>query len=195
MKRILFILAFFFGISASLASQTPVPHYVVVEEAENKIAELELNNQEMAQQNDELDSESRNLEMEIEKSREFIVLADDMVDRLSASAGEIYTLLQSVIDPEVRKELQNRMEENRRSRYELENRKRRENEAITRAENQIDNNRKMIAVNRVRTRTNEQSIEYLRGCIELSISENQDVGSVLDNADKVRQEVESLLND
>ncbi len=195
MKRIILLFAFLAVVCASLASQSQVPHYVVVTEAESEINELEENNRSMAQRNSELDAESSNLENEIEKSREFIVLADDMADRLSASAGEIYTLMQSVVDPQVHKELQNRMEENRRSRYELENRKRRENEAITRAENQIDNNRKMVAVNRVKTRNNEQRIEYLRACIELSLNENQDVESVLDNADKVRQEVESLLND
>ena len=195
MKHLFFVFPLYVGIVAALSSQTPTPHFVVVEETEIEIAELEDRNREMEERNAELETENAGLEVEIRRSREFIVLADDMVDRLSASAGEIYTLMQSVVDPETRRELQTRMEENRRSRYELENRKRRENEAITRAESRMDSNRKSIAVNRVRTRANEQRIEYLQACIDLSVSENRDVDSVLDNADRVRREVESLLSD
>ena len=193
MKRSLFSLVGVVLLAPALLAQSP--HFVVVDEAENEIAELESRNRELAQRSQTLDAENSALEAEIRRSQEFIILADDMVDRLSASAGEIYTLTQSVVDPETRRELQSRMDDNRRSRYELESRKRRENEAITRAEEQIDNNRKMIAVNRVRSRANEQRIEYLRACIDLSISENRDLDSVLDNADQVRREVESLLGE
>jgi hypothetical protein len=86
------------------------------------------------------------------------------------------------------------MDANRKSRYDLENRKRRENEAINQAREQIENNRKKIAVNRVRGNANDQRVEFLQACIDLSINENRDVGSVLDNADRVRQEVERLLS-
>ena len=58
----------------------------------------------------------------------------------------------------------------------------------------FDNTRRIIAVNRVRTTTNDQRIQYLQACIDLSSSENRDVSSVLDKADAITSEVENLLN-
>jgi len=177
--------------AAAAAGQTP--HFVVVDDAQTEIEELQDRNADMARQSQVLEEQNRGLNDEIARSEEFIVQADDMIDRLSASAGEIYTVMQSAVDPAARRQLQQRMDENRQSRYDLENRKRRENEVITQAQEQIETNRKMIAVNRVRTKANDQRIEYLQACIDLSIDENRDVESVLDTADQVRQQVEALL--
>lgn len=194
MKHYFFYVIFIFTGILTLNAQTPTPHYVVINDARAEIASLESRNQEMTQSSDVLEEENRKLEDVIIQSEGFIVLADEMIDRLSASAGELYTLMQSINDSETRRELQTRMDDNRRSRYDLENRKRRENEAITRARDKIENNRKLIAVNRVRTKANDQRGEYLQACIDLSVSENHDVGSILNHADQVRQEVEQLLN-
>lgn len=194
MKHYFFYVIFIFTGILTLNAQTPTPHYVVINDARAEIASLESRNQEMTQSNDVLEEENRKLEDVIIQSEGFIVLADEMIDRLSASAGELYTLMQSINDSETRRELQTRMDDNRRSRYDLENRKRRENEAITRARDKIENNRKLIAVNRVRTKANDQRGEYLQACIDLSVSENHDVDSILNHADQVRQEVEQLLN-
>lgn len=193
MKNCLVYTLFFLTGILTLNAQTPTPHYVDINDAEVEISMLESRNQEMAQAAAILDDENRQLEDEIVQGEGFIVLADQMIDRLSASAGELYTLMQSISDGETRRELQTRMDENRRSRYDLENRKRRENEAITRARDKIETNRKHIAVNRVRSKANDQRGEYLQACIDLSVSENRDVDSILDNADQVRQEVERLL--
>ena len=178
----------------SLFAQTHTPHYVVIDDAQAEISILGSHNQDMERASRTLEEENRKLEDEIIRSEGLIIQADEMIDRLSASAGEIYTLMQSVNDPDTRRELQSRMDDNRKSRYDLENRKRRENEGINRARDQIENNRKLIAVNRVRAKANDQRIEYLQACIDLSVNENQDVGSVLENADRVRQEVEQFLN-
>jgi hypothetical protein len=194
MKLNLILVALVCSGALALNAQTPTPHYVVIDDAQAEISLLDSRNQEMAGANSALEVENQNLEDEIIRSEEFIVEADEMIDRLSASAGEIYTLMQSIYDNETRRELQRRMDDNRRSRYDLENRKRRENETITRARNKIENNRKQIAVNRVRSKANDQRGGYLQACIDLSVSDNRDVDSVLDNADQVRQEVEQLLN-
>jgi hypothetical protein len=167
---------------------------VVIDDAREEIALLDSRNEEMELNSTELEEENRNLEAAIIRSEEFIVQADAMIDQLSASAGELYTLMQTVNDPVTKRDLQERMDANRKSRYDLENRKRRENEAINQAREQIENNRKKIAVNRVRGNANDQRVEFLQACIDLSINENRDVGSVLDNADRVRQEVERLLS-
>jgi hypothetical protein len=194
MKRCLIPIALFYvAVFPAAAQMTPTPRFVVIDDAQEEIAELENRNAEMAAANLGLEEDIRGLEEQISLSEGFNLQADDMIDRLSASAGEIYTLMQSIVDPETRRELQNRMEENRRSRYDLENRKRRENESVARAQERIENNRRMMAINRVRSKANDQRIEYLQACIDLSVSENRDVGSVLDNADRVRQEVERLL--
>lgn len=194
MKHFLFFVLVLFSGILYLNAQTPTPHYVVIDDALAEISLLESRNQEMAGANALLEEENRKLEEEIVLSEEFLILADEMIDRLSGSAGEIYTLMQSINDAETRRELQNRMDENRQSRYDLENRKRRENETITRARGRIEENRKLIAVNRVRSKANDQRGEYLQACIDLSENENRDVDSILDNADQVRQEVEQLLN-
>jgi len=194
MKSLSLALLFMCAGVFSLFSQTPEPHYVVIDDAETEINMLKSRNQEMESASSVLEEENRNLEAEIIRSEEFIVLADQMIDQLSASAGELYTLMQSVNEPVTRRDLQDRMNANRQSRYDLENRKRRENEAINQARGQIEINRKKIAVNRVRGNANDQRSEFLQACIDLSISENRDVDSVLDNADRVRLEVERLLN-
>jgi len=191
MKTILALPVLLGLMAAAAAGQTP--HFVVVDDAQTEIEELQDRNADMARQSQVLEEQNRGLNDEIARSEEFIVQADDMIDRLSASAGEIYTVMQSAVDPAARRQLQQRMDENRQSRYDLENRKRRGNEAITQAQEQIETNRKMIAVNRVRTKANDQRIEYLQACIDLSIDENRDVESVLDTADQVRQQVEALL--
>lgn len=178
----------------SLFAQTHTPHYVVIDDAQAEISILGSHNQRMGGASSTLEEVNRKLVDEIIRSEGLIIRADEMIDRLSASAGEIYTLMQSVNDPDTRRELQSRMDDNRKSRYDLENRKRRENEAINRARDQIENNRKLIAVNRVRAKANDQRIEYLQACIDLSVNENRDIGSVLENADRVRQEVEQFLN-
>lgn len=177
-----------------LSAQNIRPQYVVIAEAEAEIGDLRNLNAEMAARNAELEEENQTMNADIARRRDFIVQADGIIDRLSASAGEIYTSLQSVVDTETRRELRSRMEDNRRSRYDLENRKRQENEAIGRSNARIDNNRKVLAVNRVRTRANDQRIQYLQACIDLSSSENRDVSSVLDKADAITSEVENLLN-
>ena len=177
-----------------LSAQNVRPKYVVIAEAEAEIGDLRNLNAEMAARNAELEEENQTMNADIARRRDFIVQADEIIDRLSASAGEIYTSLQSVVDTETRRELRRRMEDNRRSRYDLENRKRQENEAIGRSNARIDNNRKVLAVNRVRTRANDQRIQYLQACIDLSSSENRDVSSVLDKADAITSEVENLLN-
>lgn len=198
MKHAFCILAFIvWAVSWSvspLSAQNVRPKYVVIAEAEAEIGDLRNLNAEMAARNAELEEENQTMNADIARRRDFIVQADGMIDRLSASAGEIYTSLQSVVDTETRRELRRRMEDNRRSRYDLENRKRQENEAIGRSNARIDNNRKVLAVNRVRTRANDQRIQYLQACIDLSSSENRDVNSVLDKADAITSEVENLLN-
>ena len=180
--------------ASPLSAQNVRPKYVVIAEAEAEIGDLRNLNAEMAARNAELEEENQTMNADIARRRDFIVQADGIIDRLSASAGEIYTSLQSVVDTETRRELRRRMEDNRRSRYDLENRKRQENEAIGRSNARIDNNRKVLAVNRVRTRANDQRIQYLQACIDLSSSENRDVSSVLDKADAITSEVENLLN-
>lgn len=198
MKHAFCILAFiFWAVSRAvspLSAQNVRPKYVVIAEADAEIGDLRNLNAEMAARNAELEEENQTMNADIARRRDFIVQADGIIDRLSASAGEIYTSLQSVVDTETRRELRRRMEDNRRSRYDLENRKRQENEAIGRSNARIDNNRKVLAVNRVRTRANDQRIQYLQACIDLSSSENRDVSSVLDKADAITSEVENLLN-
>ncbi len=194
MKNSLIFLLLFCTTALPLLAQTPTPHYVVIDDAQAEISLLDSRNQDMERSNSVLEGENHGLGEEIVRSEGFIVQANEIIDRLSASAGEIYTLLQSISDPDTRRELQARMDANRQSRYDLENRKRRENEAINRARDKIENNRKMIAVNHVRANANDQRGEFLQACIDLSINENRDVDSVLDNADMVRKEVERLLN-
>lgn len=180
--------------AVSLFSQTPEPHYVVIDDAKAEIAILNSQNQEMERASALLEDENRSLEAAIISSEEFIVRADAMIDQLSSSAGELYTLMQTVRDPDTKRDLQERINANRQSRYDLENRKRRENEAINLARGQIESNRRKIAVNRVRRNANDQRNGFLQACIDLSISENRDVDSVLNNADRVRQDVERLLS-
>jgi hypothetical protein len=194
MKHSLILIALVYSGALTLNAQTPTPHYVVIDDAQAEMSFLGSGNQEMARANSVLEDENQNLENEMASSEEFIVQADEMIDRLSASAGEIYTLMQSLNENETRRELQSRMDENRQSRYDLENRKHRENEAITRAGNKIENNRKLIAANRIRSKANDQRGAYLQACIDLSVNEDRDIDSVLDNADQVRQEIELLLN-
>jgi len=194
MKLLFSVLSLICFGAVSLFSQTPTPHYVIIDDARDEIALLNSRNDEMELNSTVLEEENRTLEAAIIRSEEFIVQADAMIDQLSASAGELYTLMQTVNDPVTKRDLQERMDANRQSRYDLENRKRRENEAINQAREQIENNRKKIAVNRVRGNANDQRVEFLQACIDLSINENRDVGSVLDNADRVRQEVERLLS-
>ncbi len=193
-KRIQVFLFLTMVFSLPLYSQTATPHYVVVDDAQAEISQLERMNSDMVEANNVLEQQNTELNDDINVSEEFIVLADDMIGKLSASAGELYTALQSVPEGDSRWELQNKMDENRQSRYDLENRKRKEYEAISRANNQIDSNRKMIAVSEVRATSNNARIGYLDACIALSLNENRDVESVLDNADSVRREVEQLLN-
>ena len=194
MKYAFCILVFIVWAVSPLSAQNVRPQYVVIAEAEAEIGDLRDLNAEMAARNAELEEENQTMNADIARRRDFIVQADGIIDRLSASAGEIYTSLQSVVDTETRRELRRRMEDNRRSRYDLENRKRQENEAIGRSNARIDNNRKVLAVNRVRTRANDQRSQYLQACIDLSSSENRDVSSVLDKADAITSEVENLLN-
>lgn len=190
----MFLLFFVFAVAVNLFSQTPEPHYVVIDDAREEIDMLSTRNKEMERSSSALEEENRDLEAQIIKGEEFIVQANAMIDQLSASAGELYTLLQTVNDPDTKRELQDRMTANRQSRYDLENRKRRENELISTARSRIESNRKKIAVNSVRGNANDQRIEFLQACIDLSINENQDVDMVLDNADQIRKEVERLLN-
>ena len=194
MKRLIIFCFLILSGTLSLFAQTFTPHYVVIDDAQAEISILESRNQEMEGASGILEGEYRKLEDEVIRSEGFIVQADNMINQLSASAGEIYTVMQTVNDIETRRELQSRLDDNRLSRYDLENRKRRENEAINRARDQIELKRRLIAVNRVRTKANDQRIEYLKACIDLSVNENRDISSVLDNADRVRQEVTQLLN-
>ncbi|RKX68571.1 MAG: hypothetical protein DRP60_17795, partial [Spirochaetes bacterium] len=171
MKNLLLSLFLFIG-TFSLFSQTATPHYVVVDDAQAEITMLNSRNQEMERASAVLEDENRSLEAEIISGEKFIIRANAMIDQISASAGELYTLMQSVRDPATKRDLQERINANRQSRYDLENRKRRENETINQARGQIESNRRKIAVNRVRGNANDQRNEFLQACIDLSISEN-----------------------
>lgn len=193
-KHILSILSVFLFFTVSLSAQIAEPHYVVIADADAEIERLQAENEEMVHTSDSLEQQNSQLDDEIAESQDFIVKADDMIEKIVAARGPVWTALQTVNDPETRRDLIQKMEDLRQSQYDLENYKRREYEAISKANGQIDTNRKMIAVNRVRTNSNDQRIQYLGSCRAYTLNENRDVDSVLDNADQVRREVEQLLN-
>ena len=175
-------------------SQTAEPHYVVLDEARAEIGRLEQDNRVMSQVNETLARENTSLENQISGSREFIVRIEQMIDRIISAKGPIYTALQTVNDPETKRELQDKMNDLRESEYQLEKTKRQEYESISRANDLMESNRRMIAVNNVRTNSNEQRIVFLTACVDYTMNENRDLGSLLDNADQVRREVEALLS-
>ena len=84
-----------------------------------------------------MEVENRTMGEDITRRQAFILQANSMIEPLSASASEIYTSLQPVVDTETRRELRSRGDNNRQLRCDLENRKRQENEAIARSNAQI----------------------------------------------------------
>lgn len=193
MKRIPHVIALLVLPAALIWGQKAEPRYVDIDEARREIAQLQGLNDEMADENVVLDRENGRLSEGITENEEFIRQANVILEKLRASDGELYTMQNTVIDAEMNRQLTERRENNRRQRYDLENRKREELELISVALDRIEGNKKRMAKNRVQTRVNERRIVYLNSCIELSLNEGVSLESVLSNAEEVRREVEILL--
>jgi hypothetical protein len=193
MERIPHVIALLILPAALIWGQKAEPRYVDIDEARREIAQLESLNDEMADENVVLDRENGRLSEGITENEEFIRQANVILEKLRASDGELYTMQNTVVDAEMKRQLTERRENNRRQRYDLENRKREELELISVALDRIEDNKKRMAKNRVQTRVNERRIVYLNSCIELSLNEGVSLESVLSNAEEVRREVEILL--
>ena len=180
--------------AAPIFGQTAEPRYVDIDEARAEISRLQQDNQAMSQVNDTLASENSELDSQISGSREFIVQIEQMIDRIISAKGPIYTALQNVVESDTRSELQGKMEELRESEYQLQKTKRQEYETINQANDLVETNRRMIAVNNVRSNTNEQRIVFLDACIAYTLNENRDLDSLVNEVDQVNRDVELLLS-
>ncbi len=196
MKKLilLFLCATAVTVSFAFSQTVAEPHYVVLDDALAEIERLQADNEAMSGINATLQGQNDQLEIEIAESRDFVIRLDEMIAKIVTAKGPIYTALQTVTDQGTKRELQNKMDDLRESEYQLEKTRRQEFESIRASNDLIETNRRMIAVNNVRSSSNEQRIEYLRACYEYTRDENRGVEDLLSDADALRQEAEALMS-
>ncbi|MCG8453539.1 MAG: hypothetical protein MI717_10210 [Spirochaetales bacterium] len=194
MKRGFLLLGMLLVTASLVSAQEFIAHYVIIEDAQAEIAELEADNQRYEQMSVTFQEDIDRHQAVIDESEAFISRVDEVLPRISASAGQIYTVLQGVMNEDTRQQILDRVEENRKSRYELESKLRDEYQVIATATHHMENSKKRIAMNRVHIKANNQRIEYLRACIAYSERDGDGVEPVLQAADAVRQEVQQILD-
>jgi len=194
MRKALIMLVLMGILALSVSAVTDVQaFYVDIPTAQKEIDDLTTKNENMTTQNEEMKAENDELALANSDLEGLVREAYIVLEKLNDSAGELYTLFDTVNDADQKRQVNDKMIENRKMRYQLDNKKEEFLSTINDNKTTISNNNRYMSQNNYQIAQNERRIEILQASIELSQNEGTSLDSAFSNADTVKSEVDALL--
>jgi len=190
-RSVLFLVPFLFLASVLFAQKAPVA--VDIPTAQQEIDELTQQNNDMASENSQYESENSTLRSEIDAmealKRDIFVVQG----KISSQAGELYSIMQTVTDAEMKSRLNAQITTNRAQRYALELKTDELNEQIELHNSVVEKNKRYINRNILQTKRNNARIDSLNASIDYSRNEGTDMDSAIEKSKSMQSEVDNLL--
>jgi len=178
--------------TAVLFAQT-TPVAVDIPTAQKEIDDLTKQNNDMASENSQFESENTTLRSEIDameslKGDIFVALG-----KISTQAGELYGIMQTVTDADMKARLNAQISTNRSQRYALEKKTDELNNQIDIHNSIVEKNKRYINRNILQTKRNNTRIDHLKASIEYSQNEGTGLDSAIEKSKSMQSEVDNLL--
>jgi hypothetical protein len=177
-----------------MESNVSQPHSMDVEVAEREIEIVTDRNNILINENAQHNQDIDGLEVESSNLYALIGKIDSLLNTVISAGTDLYTLSRTITDPEMKAELQKSVEENRQQKFDLENRQQELNRKLNSIKNQIGMKKRYITVNRLNLRRNDERIDFLRSCIELSIQDSGALEKAINRSATLQNEVDNLLS-
>lgn len=193
MKKISMILIALFALNAAVFAQR-APEPVDVPTAQAEIDQLNQQNDSMAAENQDYESQNTTLRNEIEGMEALKREISVAQGKISSQAGELYSIMQTVNDAEMKARLNEQITNNRNQRYALEQKTDGLNAQIEEHNYMIEKNIRWINRNIVQTKKNNARISHLTASIAYTQDEGEGMDAAISKSQGMQSEVDSLLN-
>ncbi len=192
MQKNILILVFMIMMGGMVFAQK-APVSVDIPTAQSEINDLEEQNNRMAEENDDLEFEISTLQGEIEDVEALKRDIQLTQGKVSSQAGELYSVMQTVSDAEMRVRLNAQISNNRAQRYALEQKTDELNNIIEDHRYMIEKDRRWINRNIIQTKSNNARIAYLTSCISFTETEGLGMDEAIEKSQVIQSEIDSLL--
>lgn len=193
MKKTSMILMFLMLMSTIAFAQRS-PEAVDIPTAQAEIDALTEQNQRMASENEEYEQNNSTLQNEVEAMEALKRDISVTQGKISSQAGELYAVMQTVNDAEMKSRLNTQISTNRAQRYALEQKTSDLNAQIEEHNFSIERNIRWINRNIIQTKKNNSRIAHLNASITYTQSEGQGMDEAIEKSSALQSEVDSLLN-
>lgn len=193
MQKSSLILMFMVMVSG-LAFAQRTPEAVDIPTAQADIESLNASNQEMSDQNEGYEQNNSTLQNEVEAMEALKRDISVTQGKISSQAGELYTVMQSVNDAEMKSRLNAQISTNRAQRYALEQKTSELSNQIEEHNFSIEKNIRWINRNIIQTKKNNTRIAHLNASIAFTQDEGLGMDDAIEKSQTIQSEVDSLLN-
>ncbi len=193
MKKISMIFIALLALNTAVFAQK-APEPVDIPTAQAEIDDLNQQNEAMASENEQYEAENNTLRDEIEATEALKREISVAQGKISSQAGELYTIMQTVNDAEMKARLNAQISTNRSQRYALEQKTDELNAQIEEHEYNIERNIRWMNRNIIQTKKNNARISHLNASIAYTQDEGQGMDAAIDKSQGMQSEVDALLN-
>jgi cell division protein FtsB len=191
-KSLLFLMVLVLS-TGTIFAQTS-PEAVDLPSAQAEIDALTEENSAMSDENSQYESENTTLRNEIEameglKRNIFVTQG-----KISSQAGELYSIMQSVNDADMKARLNSQISTNRSQRYALEQKNQELNVQIKLHNLSVEKNIRYINRNIVQTKKNNTRIAHLNASISYTRDEGAGMDESIQKSQTIQSEVDNLVN-
>ncbi|MDA3957685.1 hypothetical protein [Oceanispirochaeta sp.] len=191
-KSLLFLMVLVLS-TGTIFAQTS-PEAVDIPSAQAEIDALTEENSAMSDENSQYESENTTLRNEIEameglKRNIFVTQG-----KISSQAGELYSIMQSVNDADMKARLNSQISTNRSQRYALEQKNQELNAQIKLHNLSVEKNIRYINRNIVQTKKNNTRIAHLNASISYTRDEGAGMDESIQKSQTIQSEVDNLVN-
>ncbi|MBB6480494.1 hypothetical protein [Spirochaeta isovalerica] len=179
---------------AIIESNITEPYCMDVDVAGREIDLLKERNSSLNEENGQYSSAVKTLESDVSNVFGLIARIESLMNTVISSGTDLYTLSTTLTDPEMKNELQKSIEENRQQKFDLENRLQDLNRKLSSLKEQIGVKKRYITVNNLNIRRNDDRIEFLKACIDLSTKDSGALNRAITRSSSLQEEVDSLLS-
>ncbi|MBN2659550.1 MAG: hypothetical protein JXR86_21005, partial [Spirochaetales bacterium] len=177
-----------------IESDVTEPYCMDVDVAGREIDLLKERNIALNEENSQYGAAVDTLESDVSNVYSLIARIDSLLNTVISAGTDLYTLSTVLTDPEMKNELQKSIEENRQQKFDLENRLFDLNRKLSSLKDQIGVKKKYITVNHLNIRRNDDRIEFLKACIDLSTKDSGAMNRAISRSSSLQEEVDSLLS-
>lgn len=161
--------------------------------AQAEIDDLTSQNQSMANENEEYEQSNSSLQNEVEAMEALKRDISVTQGKISSQAGELYSVMQTVNDAEMKSRLNTQISTNRAQRYALEQKTSELNGQIEDHNFSIEKNIRWINRNIIQTKKNNTRIAHLNASIAFTQDEGQGMDEAIEKSQTIQNEVDALI--